>query len=142
MVPIQVTVNGRPFAAVLYESDTTQEWVRQFPMALSMEEWNGNGFYAVAPSPLPQDGRIPSRIRPGDLMLYGSSRIALFYEGLCAGDFYTPLGYLLHTEGLADALGEKAALVTFSLRGAEVEAAMGIAACQRQTFCARQGHIL
>ena len=51
-------------------------------------------------------------IAAGDLMLYGSDCLVLFY-GAAGGYSYTRIGRLVSTDGLSDALGSGEATVTF-----------------------------
>ena len=46
-----------------------------------------------------------SEIHAGDLKLYGSSCLVLFYESFSTSYSYTSLGYVENPEGLAEALG-------------------------------------
>ena len=70
-------------------------------------------------STLPTKSVYCSTIAAGDLMLYGSNCVVLFY-GSAGGYSYTRIGKLESTEGLAAALGTGAAKVTFAK--AEVKA--------------------
>lgn len=55
----------------------------------------------------------PGSIQTGDLMLYGSSCLVLFYESFRTSYSYTRLGRVENPSGLASALGRGSVSVTF-----------------------------
>ena len=63
---------------------------------------------------IPADAYQPGQINTGDLMLYGSNCIVLFYKSFSSGYSYTRLGSIDDPVGLADALGRGNVTVTFS----------------------------
>ena len=80
-----------------------------------MSELNGNEKYYYLENSLPVDSISPGRINSGDLMLYGSDCVVLFYESFSTTYRYTPLGRVDNPAGLAQALGSGNAKVTFNL---------------------------
>lgn len=85
------------------------------PMELTMIELNGNEKYYQMPNRLPANSQHVRTIKPGDLMLYGSDTLVLFYESFTTPYSYTRLGYIEDVSGLANALGSGSVQVTFSL---------------------------
>ena len=88
-------------------------------MTLDMRELNGNEKYFYLDEPLPaaaqRVGQIRvGQIRAGDLMLFGSDCVVLFYESFATSYTYTPIGRIDDPAGLADALGSGSAEVFFS----------------------------
>ena len=51
-------------------------------------------------------------IHTGDIMLYGSNCIVLFYEDFSTSYSYTPIAYIEDTNGLKSALGSGDVTVT------------------------------
>lgn len=78
-----------------------------------MRELNGNEKYFYLPDALPADPVRPGSIRAGDLMLYGSDCLVLFYEDFESSYRYTRLGRIDDPAGLAAALGEGDVTVRF-----------------------------
>ena len=108
---IVVSAGGKSFTAKVEDSETGRAFVAKLPLTLSMTELNGNEKYCYGVS-LPTASRYYSTIEAGDLMLYGSNCVVLFY-GAAGGYPYTRIGRLTSTAGLASALGTGSASVTF-----------------------------
>ena len=103
------------FTATLIANDAADAFAELLPLTLDMNEMNGNEKYYYLDSSLPTDSFRPGTIRTGDLMLYGSSCIVLFYETFSSGYSYTRLGQIDNPEGLADALGSGNVSVSFTI---------------------------
>ncbi len=109
-----MTVGDRRFAITLNESETAREFAAQLPLTLNMRELNGNEKHAKLPNALPTNARRPGTIREGDLMLYGSKTLVVFYATFSSSYSYTRLGRADNAKRLANALGQSGARVTFS----------------------------
>ncbi len=109
--PIVVRAGGRSFAAVVEDSETGRAFLAMLPLTLDMTELNGNEKYRYG-VPLPTAAQQCDTINPGDLMLYGSNCLVLFY-GAAGGYSYTRVGRLVSTDGLAAAVGSGTATVAF-----------------------------
>ena len=108
---VVVKVGGKSFAAKVEDTATGRAFMEKLPLTLSMNELNGNEKYIYGVS-LPTDAHYCEKIEAGDLMLYGSNCLVLFY-GAAGGYSYTRIGKLTSTNGLAKAVGKSAATVTF-----------------------------
>ena len=84
-------------------------------MTVNMMELNGNEKYVDLPQGLPTAASNPGTIRAGDLMLYGSSTVVLFYKTFSTSNRYTRLGRIEDVTELAAALGTGNVLVTHEL---------------------------
>ena len=113
MIPITIQAGGREFSAALQDNATTRALLARLPMTVTMGEMNGNEKYYYLPSPLPTDTRSIGTIHTGDLMLYGSDCLVLFYENFHTSYRYTRLGALSDPVGLSDVLGGGTVQVTF-----------------------------
>lgn len=112
---ITITANGRNFSATLYDSETAKAFKALLPLSLDMSELNGNEKYYYLPDSLPTNLSRPSRINTGDIMLYGSSCLVIFYESFSTSySSYTPIGKIDDPAGLAVALGSGSIQVTFN----------------------------
>ena len=110
-----ITINGQVFHATLYDNETATALKTKLPMTLSMSELNGNEKYNYLPFSLPTNAGNPGQIHTGDLMLYGSNCLVLFYESLSTGYTYTPICRVDDPSGLADAVGSGGIQVTFAM---------------------------
>lgn len=110
---IRIIAGADTFTATLDSSPATQAFMALLPLKLNMQELNRNEKYAALPGRLPTDEIIPEQIRAGDLMLYGSNTLVVFYESFSTSYPYTPLGRLNSVTGLKAALGSGAIVVTF-----------------------------
>ncbi len=111
---ISIEVNGQTFSATLADNDTARAFAARLPMTLDMRELNGNEKYFYLNEPLPAAAQRVGQIRAGDLMLFGSDCVVLFYENFATSYTYTPIGRIDDPAGLAEALGRGGAAVAFS----------------------------
>jgi hypothetical protein len=93
------------FTAKLYDNTTTQVLLENLPMTLDMTDLHNNEKYHYLPHKLPTEAERVVNINAGDIMLYGSDCLVLFYESFSTSYSYTRLGYIENSEGLKDALG-------------------------------------
>jgi hypothetical protein len=80
-----------------------------------MSELNGNEKHAPLKGDLPRKDANPGMIHAGDLMLYGSNTLVLFYKTFPTSYSYTRIGKVDDVTGLAAALGSRDVTVTFAL---------------------------
>jgi hypothetical protein len=109
-----MTVGERRFAIILTDNAAAREWATQLPMTLDMSELNGNEKQARLPMVLPANANRPGTIRSGDLMLYGTDTLVVFYATFDSSYSYTRLGRVDDPADLPDALGRRSATVVFS----------------------------
>ncbi|MEY8685520.1 cyclophilin-like fold protein [Bacteroides sp. AN502(2024)] len=112
---IIIHVGNRGFAATLEDNATARAFSALLPMTITMNEMNSNEKYHYLSESLPTDSYRPGTIRNGDLMLYGSSCVVLFYETFASPYSYTRIGQLNDPSGLASALGRGNVPVTFEI---------------------------
>lgn len=111
---ISIIVGSTSFSATLDDNETARAFVALLPMTINMTEMNGNEKYYYLPQNLSTNSYSPGTIREGDLMLYGSNCVVLFYETFSSGYSYTRLGRIDNPSGLAEAVGRGNVAVTFS----------------------------
>ena len=115
MPNLKVTIGNSSFRITLYENDAAKELVSMLPMTLNMNELNGNEKYFYFDKQFLTDASRPSGIHTGDLMLYGSDCLVLFYDDFSTVYSYTPLGHMEDTTGLREALGRGDVQVIFEV---------------------------
>lgn len=109
-----ITVNGKEFNAVFYNNETANAFINMMPLTLNMNELNGNEKYYNLSTTLPVNSERVGSIKKGDIMLYGSNCIVIFYESFNTPYSYTKIGYIENTENLSSALGSGSVSVTFN----------------------------
>ena len=110
---IKITVNLKTFTATLLDNDSAKAFKELLPMTIHMTELNGNEKYYDLPNRLPTNSSNPGSIKNGDLMLYGSKTLVLFYKSFSTPYSYTRIGSIDDPAGLEEALGTGNVSVTF-----------------------------
>ena len=111
-----IIINGQVFYATLYDNETADALKEKMPLTLDMSELNGNEKYNYLSFNLPVNSSNPGQIHAGDLMLYGSDCLVLFYKSFPTSYRYTPIGRVDDPSGLANAVGDGGVQVTFAMR--------------------------
>ena len=109
-----MSVGERRFAVTLTDNATARAFAARLPVTLDMRELNGNEKYGDLPAALPANESRPGRIHSGDLMLYGTNTVVVFYETFDSSYSYTRLGRVNAPVGLPQALGRRGVRVVFS----------------------------
>ena len=115
-VKINVIVGDKTFTASLADNATAEAFRALLPLTLNMNELNGNEKYNYLSTSLPSAAANPGTIHAGDIMLYGSSCVVLFYETFNTSYSYTRIGAIDNPAGLAQALGTGNVTVKFELK--------------------------
>lgn len=110
---MKVKIGGKTFTATLYNSAAATSFKSMLPLAVNMIELNRNEKYADLARSLPTSAANPETLQNGDLMLYGSSTLVLFYKSFSTSYSYTKLGRINDVTGLQAALGTGNVSVTF-----------------------------
>ena len=105
MPRITLTFGDHSYDVELADTEAAHELLRRLPLTLRMADLNDNEKYGDLPRPLPTQSRSIGSIRTGDLMLFTSTCLVLFYKDFRTIYRYTPVGRVLHPQGLAEALG-------------------------------------
>ena len=113
---MKIRIGSTSFSATLYDNATAAAFKSMLPLTVNMVELNGNEKYVDLSRKLPTDASNPGTIQNGDLMLYGSSTVVLFYKTFSTSYNYTKMGRIDNVEGLTAALGSGNVKVTFELK--------------------------
>lgn len=109
-----MTVGERRFAITLADTEAARAFAAMLPLKLDMEDLNGNEKKKELQNALPTDTYRPGTIRNGDLLLWGSRTVVIFYLTFDSTYSYTRLGRVDDPAGLAQALGRRDVRVVFS----------------------------
>jgi hypothetical protein len=112
---IKITVNSQTFTATLLDNNSAKAFEEMLPLTINMIELNSNEKYYDLPDDLPTNSSNSETIKNGDLMLYSSKTLVLFYKTFSTSYSYTKLGTIDDVAGFASALGSGNIIVTFEL---------------------------
>ncbi|MCD7855441.1 MAG: hypothetical protein LUG66_07495 [Clostridiales bacterium] len=115
MTNINITIGDKVFEAVLYDNETANAFAEKLPVTYNMSELNGNEKYFYMDEALPSDDIDPEIINTGDIMLYNSNYLVIFYDTFVPSYYsYTPMGHITNPEDLAEAVGSGRVTVTIT----------------------------
>jgi hypothetical protein len=113
---LKITVGDNVFNALVYDNATATAFKTKLPLKIYMSALNGNEKYFDLPDNLPANAANPGNVQTGDLMLYGSNTLVLFYQTFSTSYSYTRIARVDNPSGLATALGRGNVTVTFELQ--------------------------
>jgi hypothetical protein len=112
---MKIKIGTKTFAATLDDNATAAAFKSLLPMTVDMVDLNGNEKYFDLPGNLPTNASTRRTIQSGDLMIYGSNTLVLFYKTFATSYSYTRLGRINNPAGLAAAVGSGNVAVTYEL---------------------------
>ena len=112
---IQLKIGEKKFTATLLDSPTSKAFKALLPLTLHMDELNNNEKFAQLPQSIPTNASVPVSIQSGDLMLYGSRTLVLFYKSFSTSYSYTKIGKIDDVTGLLAAMGGGDVKVVFEI---------------------------
>ena len=118
---VRIKIGNTKFKASFEDNKSTRALLKKFPVTYTMSELNGNEKYNYLNYELPENEQEVKTIHAGDIMLYGSDCIVLFYKDFKTSYSYTRLGRITDTTGLEEAVTKGKVKVQFSLSKEEIE---------------------
>jgi hypothetical protein len=113
MSAIRVRIGEKVFAARLSDNTAAATFAAMLPLTVKMRDLNDNEKVIDLPQRLPGEASNPGSIRTGDLMIWSSRSLVLFYKTFPTSYSYVRLGRIEDTAGLAEAVGSGTVTVTF-----------------------------
>lgn len=113
---IIITVGNRVFTTTLETNATAAAFKAMLPITIDMRDLNNNEKFFDFSNNLPANPSNPGNINSGDIMLWGSSTLVLFYKTFSTTYSYTRVGKIENPSGLAVVLGPGNAKVLFELK--------------------------
>ena len=110
---IKIIVNGKTFDAVLEDNESARKLLEKMPLEVTMTELNGNEKYYRFNENFPSADERVGNIKIGDIMLYSSSYVVIFYKDFPTSYSYTRLGKILNADEFAKILGSGNVKVKF-----------------------------
>ena len=112
-ISMKMIVGEYTFDVEYAESSTAEAFKKILPVTLKMEDLNGNEKYCYIDSSLPTSSSNPGTINAGDIMLFGSNCVVVFYETFKTSYSYTRIGKVKDTANLKKALGSGDVTIKF-----------------------------
>jgi hypothetical protein len=112
---IKIMIGDNHFTALLESNAAATEFKKMLPLTISMKDLNSNEKFFDFSTSLPANASNPNTINSGDLMLWGSNTLVLFYKTFNTSYSYTRLGKIENPNGLSQALGSGNVTVKFEL---------------------------
>ena len=113
---MKIIVGHRVFIATLNDNVAAAAFKALLPLSLNMHDVNRNEKAFDLSSDLPTADAPPRIIRTGDLMIWNSRTVVVFYKNFSTPYRYTTLGKIEDPEELAAVLGAGNVTVTFELK--------------------------
>ena len=113
---IKLIIDTTTFMVTFSDNATANAFKQLLPMTIDMSELNNNEKYYGLPQSLPTNASNPGTVQNGDLMLYGSNTLVLFYKTFSTSYSYTRIGRVDDPTGLQKALGAGSVTVTFEMQ--------------------------
>lgn len=112
---LKLTIGNKEFTATLNNSEAAAELVKLLPMEVTMGEHNGNEKYYNLPDGMPGKATNPGSIKAGDLMIWSSSTLVLFYAPGRTSYSYIRVGKIDDASGLREAVGKGSVRVRYEI---------------------------
>jgi hypothetical protein len=113
---MKIKIGSSSFTATLEENATATAFKAMLPLTVKMTELNGNEKLFRLQTDLPTNPTNPGKIENGDVMIYQSNTVVLFYKSFPTSYSYTRLGRIDDPAGLAAAAGSGSVSVSFELK--------------------------
>ncbi|HAB33044.1 MAG TPA: hypothetical protein DCE40_02900 [Exiguobacterium sp.] len=91
---VLLQIDGTTVSIRFTDNETALALQKRLPLAMQMKELNGNEKYHYVPFSLPTNPKYIGTVQAGDLMLYGSDCLVLFYESFQTDIQYTRIGWV------------------------------------------------
>lgn len=114
---LKITVGNKEFGATLNAGEAAEKLIGLLPLDVTMAEHNGNEKYYDLPHRMPGTATSVGRVEAGELMVWSSSTLVLFYAGARTSYSYIRLGKIDDPSGLREAAGRGSVRVKFESVG-------------------------
>jgi hypothetical protein len=112
---LAIRVGSKRLTATLFENKSSEVLKTLLPLSIQMKDLNGNEKFFDLTQSLPTNPFNPKEIKAGDLMLYGSNTLVLFYKSFSTSYSYTKLGHIDEPSALQSLLGKDEVSVVLEL---------------------------
>ncbi len=99
---LKITINDTLYTMDLENNETVKALINILPLEINMHELNGNEKYIYLDNSLPTSSNNIKRINAGDVMLYGSNCLVIFYQSFDTTYSYTKIGHINNLPNLGN----------------------------------------
>ncbi len=110
---IQMRINNITFEIELDNNEVGKYLIEKLPLTIMMNELNGNEKYYYFDKDFEVKEEKIGQVEAGDIMLYGSNCLVLFYKSFKTNYTYTRVGKVTEVEGLKEVVSDDNIEVTF-----------------------------
>lgn len=90
----RAVINGQDYSLQVANTKTGRAFAKKLPLSMRMKELNGNEKFYYLSSKLPSNDHSVHQIHKGDVMLYQSRCVVIFYKSFKTNYSYTKIGHL------------------------------------------------
>ena len=109
---VKLTINEKVFTAILDNSSSSFE--KLLPLTVKMMDLNSNEKNCLNKN-LQKKDVIFETVEKGDILLFQSNCLVLFYKTFSSGYKYTRIGKITNVDGLEEKVGNSTIKVKFNL---------------------------
>lgn len=99
-ITMNIKIDEKNYVISLEDNETSEELLKHLPLEFTMQELNGNEKYYDLDFSLPMSTYEPKTIQKGDVMLFGSNCLVIFYKTFDTSYSYTKIGTIENLEDL------------------------------------------
>ena len=89
---MNIKIDGMDMSVTLENNETVKALLNKLPLEFVANELNGNEKYYYLDEDLPSNSQSVHRIEKGDIMLFGTDCLVIFYESFDTPYSYTRIG--------------------------------------------------
>lgn len=109
---IVLSYKGHNYQVKTENNKTVKALSTRLPLTMKMKELNGNERYHYLKKRLPSNDKAVHYIHQGDVMLYNSNCIVVFYKSFKTSYKYTRIGHIENFSSAANKLGKGNVTIT------------------------------
>ena len=110
---MNIQIGKETFNVLLENNETVKSLCKKLPMTLKMADLNNNEKYSYLDFTLPNDAKNVKNIKKGDVMLFGSSCLVIFYKSFSTSYSYTKIGNIENSGEIEKVLGNSTIEIIF-----------------------------
>lgn len=97
---INVSIDGMDYTVTLEDNETSRKFYSKLNQEFVMSDLNNNEKYVYMKYSLPNNASSVNHINAGDIMLYNSNCLVIFYKSFDTEYSYTRIGHINNLEEL------------------------------------------